>query len=92
MELQKEVFDSCRNYIVHSLDPDDIVDHLISQDLIGYSAHEQMSLPIKTAKDKNRIIINELAAGGPGTLEKFCTVLKKGRRTKHIAYHLEKGT
>ena len=92
MELQKEVFDSCRNYIVQSLNPDDIVDHLISQDLIGYSAHEQMSLPNKTAKDKNRIIVDELSTGGPGTLEKFCTVLKKSNRTKHIADHLEKGT
>ena len=91
LELQKDAFASCRHYIVQHLSPDDIVDHLISQRLIGDSACGQLSLPIKTAKQKNRIIVDELSSGGPGTLEKFCTVLKKSRRTKHIADYVEKG-
>ena len=91
LELQKEAFTSCRHYIVQHLSPDDIVDHLTSQRLIGDSAREQLSLSIKTAKEKNRTIVDELSTGGPGTLEKFCTVLKKSRRTKHIADHVEKG-
>ena len=92
MEVQKEVFDKCRNYIVQNLSPDGVVDHLISQHLIGDSAHEQLRLPIKTAKEKNRIIVDELSTGGPGTLEKFCTILKISKRTEHIADNLEKGT
>ena len=91
LELQKEAFTSCRQYIVDHLSPDDIVDHLISQRLIGDSAREQLSLSIKTTKEKNRTIVDELCTGGPGTLEKFCAMLKKSRRTKHIADHLDKG-
>lgn len=91
LELQKEAFTSCRQYIVDHLSPDDIVDHLISQRLIGDSAREQLSLSIKTTKEKNRTIVDELCTGGPGTLEKFCAMLKKSKRTKHIADHLDKG-
>ena len=68
------------------------MDQLISQHLIGCSAHEQICLPMKTTREKNRTIVDELSTGGPGTLEKFCAALKKSRRTKHIADHLEKGT
>ena len=72
------------------LSPDDIVDHLISQHLIGDSARQELSLP-KITKEKNRIIVDELCSGGPDTFEKFCVILKKNRRTKHIADQLEKG-
>ena len=91
LELQKEVFTSCRQYIVQYLSPDDIVDHLISKHLIGDSARQQLSLP-KTTQEKNRIIVDELSTGEPDTLEKFCTILKKNIRTKHISDKLEKGT
>ena len=92
LELQKEVFTNCRHYIVEHLSPDDVVDHLISEHLIGDGASQQLQLPIKTAKDKNRIIVDELSIGGPGTFEKFCMILKKNRRTEYMADALEKGT
>ena len=91
LELQREVFTNCRQHIVQHLSPDDIVDHLISKHLIGDSARQQLSLPSKTTQEKNRIIVDELSTGGPDTLEKFCTILKKQSRKKHIADRLEKG-
>ena len=91
LELQKEVFTNCQQYIVNHLSPDDVVDIMISKRLIGDSASQQLCLPIKTTKERNRIIVNELSRGGPGAFEKFCAILKKNRRMKHIADHLEKG-
>ena len=92
LELQKEVFTNCRQYIVQYLNPNDIADHLISKHLIGENASQELGLPIKTAQEKNRTIVNELSIGGPDTLDKFCEILKKNSRTKHIADKLEKGT
>ena len=91
VELQKEVFTNCRQHIVEYLSPDDIVDHLISKHLIGDSARQQLSLP-KTTQEKNRIIVDGLSKGGPDALEKFCVILKKNSRTKHISDRLEEGT
>ena len=91
LELQKEVFTTCRQHIVQYLSPNDIVDHLISIHLIGDSARQELSLP-KTTQEKNRIIVDELSTGGPDALEKFCAILKKNSRTKHISDQLEKGT
>ena len=91
LELQKEVFTSCRQHIVKYLSPDDVVDTLISKRLIGETASQHVTLPIKTPQDKNRIIVDELASGGPDAYEKFRDILKKSSRTRHIADHLEKG-
>ena len=90
LELQKEVFTNCWQYIIQYLSPDDIVDHLISEHLIGNSARQKLSLD-KTKDEKNRIIVDELCSGGPDTFEKFCVILKKNSITKHIANRLENG-
>ena len=72
------------------LNPDDIVDHLISKHLIGDSARQELILD-KITMEKNRIIVDELCSGGPDTFKKFCGILKENSRTKHIADRLEKG-
>ena len=91
LELQKEVFTNCRQYIVQYLNPNDILDHLISKHLIGENASQELRLPIKTVQEKNRTIVNELSIGGPDAFGRFCEILKKDSRTKHIADQLEKG-
>ena len=91
LELQKKVFTNCREYIVKHLNPDDIVDNLVSKHLIGDTACQQLCLPIKITQDKNRIIVNELSSGGPDTLEKFCAILNENSRIKHISDQLQKG-
>ena len=68
------------------------MDILLSKSLIGNSAYQQLRLPIKTTQEKNRTIVDELSNGGPGVFEEFCAILKKNRRTKHIADLLENGT
>ena len=92
LELQKEIFTVCQNYLVQCLNPDDVMDHLISKHLIGDSTYQQLRLSNKTKQEKNRIIVDGLSSGGPGTLEKFCVILKENKITKHIADHLKKGT
>ena len=91
MELQKQLFTDCRPYIVQYLSPNDIVDHLISKHLIGQCAKQQLGLLVKTPQEKNGIIVDELSSGEPDALKKFCEILKKNGKTKHIADHLKKG-
>ena len=74
------------------LNPDDVMDHLVSEGLIGGTAREHLCLPTLTPKEKNRIIVTELLSGGPSTFERFCEILKKSDQTKHIADYLEKST
>ena len=90
-ELQKEFLRANTSYIVSSLNPDDIVDELISHDLLGESARQQLRLPIKTTMEKNRIIVDEVSSGRPGALESFCSVLKKNRVKRYVGEKLEKG-
>ena len=91
LELQRRVLINCWQYVVQYLSPDDVVDHLISKRLIGENAKQELSLPNKTPQEKNRIIVDQLSTGEPDALEKFCVILKKDSRTKHIADRLEKG-
>ena len=91
LELQK-IFDICRKFIVSNLDPNDISDYLIIEFLIGKSCSEQLGCKNMTITEQNRIIVDELTTGGPGTLEKFCTILRKNRRHKTLADYLEEGT
>ena len=39
--------------------------------------------------DKNRIVVDQLSTGGPGTLVKFCKILKD-KRQMFLAEQLEK--
>ena len=74
------------------LNPDDIIDDLTVKQLISPSACGRLKKSSKTAKRKNRIIVDELTNGGPDTLEKFCEILKENRGTKFMADKLEIGT
>jgi len=91
LKLQKKLFTENRNYIVQYLNADDVMDDLMSKHLIGHNAYKQLSLSMKTVKEKNRIIVEELSNGGPNTLQKFCEVLKENREAKFMADKLEKG-
>ena len=74
------------------LNPDDIIEDLTIKLLISPSTYERLKQSAETAKRKNRIIVDELANGGPDTLEKFCEILKENRGTKFMADKLEIGT
>ena len=91
LKLERKVLMNNRNYIVQYLNPDDVMDDLISKQLIGQNAHKELKQPTKTAKEKNRIIVDELYNGGPDTLERFCEILKENRGAKFMADKLEKG-
>ena len=94
LELQKDLFTNNLHFIVQNLNPNDIVDQLISERLVGQSAREQLKLPSKTNKDKNNIIVDELSRGSPGTLKRFLYILRNtsgSTNFKIIADKLEKG-
>ena len=91
LKLQNELFTSNRNYIVQYLNPDEVIGDLISKHLIGQSAGQQLSNPMKTTKEKNKIIVDELCKGGRNTFGKFCEVLRDNRKTKFMADKLETG-
>ena len=92
-ELQRELLTTNTAFIVRSLNPDDIVDQLVSNHLVGQTAREQLNSHYKTplASEKNRIIIEEVSSGAPGAVDKFCGILKKNRRANYIGEKLEKG-
>ena len=91
LKQQRDVFDNNRSFIVEHLNPDDIIADLIqAQTLIGENAAQKVRLPVTTKGEKNRIIVDELRAAGPGTLRKFCEILKSKEKLKFIAEKLEK--
>ena len=55
------------------------------------STGEKLSMMCFTPMEKNRMIITDLIRGPPGTLKKFCTILRKVKKYSYIADELEKG-
>ena len=88
VEKQRQILTRKRSLIVKWLDPDDIVDDLIQSSLVGPSAAQQLQLN-KTLQEKNRIIVDQLSIGGPGTLTQFCEILRSRKRQMYIAEELE---
>lgn len=90
LEEQGRVLFDNRSFLVNYLDPDDVIDELIQARLVGQYATQRLQLMDITRKDKNQIIIDQLNTAGPGSLEKFCKILRKRGRQKFIADQLEK--
>jgi len=88
VEKQRQILTRKRSLIVEWLDPDDVVDELIQSSLVGPSAAQQLQLN-KTQQEKNRIIVEQLSKGGPGTLVQFCEILRSRKRQVYIAEELE---
>ena len=91
LKLQKQLFTISRNYIVQYLNPDIVMDDLTNKQLISQDACRQMKTSVKSVKEKNKVIVDELSNGGPNTVEKFCEILKENRGTKFMADKLERG-
>ena len=89
LQAQKRVLTANREFIVETLDTDDVIDELIQAKMMGQNAAQRVQLMEMSKIDKNRIIVDQLSTGGPGTLEKFCKILK-GKRQMFIAEQLEK--
>lgn len=68
------------------------MDYLIAEKLVTDSVGQKLSLMCFTVMEKNRMIITSLSTGPPGTLKKFCAILRKVKKYSYIADELEKGT
>jgi len=91
LKKQREVFTNNRTFLVDYLDPDDVIDELIQEKMMGKSAVQRVQLQMMSKQEKNRIIIEQLITSGPGTLEKFCKILRDTEKMAFIADVLENG-
>ena len=90
-KIENEVLRNKQQYLVTHVKPDDILDALVQNKLVGNSADQKYSLPTNTVSDKARIILDELRRSRPGYLKEFCTILKESRTQDHIVAELQKG-
>ncbi|XP_065908368.1 NACHT, LRR and PYD domains-containing protein 1-like isoform X2 [Dysidea avara] len=91
LKKQREVFTNNRAFLVDYLDADDIIDDLIQEKMIGKNAAQRVQLQTTSREEKNRIIVEQLTNSGPGTLDKFCEILRNTGRLAFVAEELEKG-
>jgi len=89
LKKQRVVFTNNLALLVDCPDPDDVIDELVQEKMIGKHAAQQVQLQQITNREKNRIIIEQLTNSGPGTLEKFCRILRTTGRLAFIAEALE---
>ena len=90
-QQQEKVLTDNRDFIVKYLDPDDVIDELIRDHLIGENAGQKVTQPMGWSREvKNRIIIDQLRMSGPGAVEKFCAIIRRKKRQIFIAEKLEK--
>ena len=88
---QKQILKDNRHFIVDNLDPDDVIDQLIRDHLIGENAAQKVTQPMGWSREeKNRIIVDQLSMSGPGAVEKFCEIIRGKKRQIFIAEELEK--
>ena len=91
LERQKQILRDNRHFIVDNLDPDDVIDELIQDHLIGENAAQKVTQPMGWGREeKNRIIVDQLSMSGPGAVEKFCEIIRRKKRQIFIAEELEK--
>ena len=91
LEQQEKVLTDNRDFIVKYLDPDDVIDELIQDHLIGENAAQKVTQVIGLSReDKNRIIVDQLRISGPGAVESFCEIIRRKKRQIFIAEELEK--
>ena len=90
LKEQKQVLNDNRDFIIDNLDPDDVSDELIQDHLIGENAAQKVTQPMGLSRqEKNRIIVDQLSISGPGSIEKFCEILRRNKRQLFIAEKLE---
>ena len=89
--LPRDLFIDNMSYLTERLNPNDIIDHLISKRMVGRTTHEFVYSQFSTPTEKNRRIIKDLSQGDERTVKQFFIILRKSRMTQYIAEKLEKG-
>ena len=90
LEEQRRVLSENCDFLINYLDPDDIIAELFQAHIIGRHAMQQLQVLGMSRRDKSQIIVDQLNTAAPGSLEKFCNILKKGGRQTYIADQIEK--
>lgn len=91
LKEQKQVLTDNRDFIVDNLDPDDVIDELIRDNLIGENAAQKVTQQIGLSREeKNRIIVDQLSMSGTDAVKRFCDIIRERKRQTFIAEELEK--
>ena len=91
LKQQEDLLSDNRDFIVKYLDPDDVIDELIRDHLMGENAAQKVTQPMGWSREeKNRIIVDQLSMSGPGAVEKFCSIIREKKRQIFIAEEMEK--
>ena len=85
----ERVLNSNRTFIINKLNPEDVIDELIEEKILGKFASQRVQLNI-TRTEKNRIIVDQLLNAEPSALRKFIAILKVNKSQAFIANKLEK--
>jgi len=89
-EIIEEVLSNKRVFLTQNLSSDDLVDYLKQERMIDDSIHQKLGMHCFTPMEKNRWIVDSLVTGPPDILKKFCTILRKVKKS-YIADELERG-
>ena len=76
-------------YLLKHLDPDDVFEDVVQENMISLGAQRQIR---PSTEDKVRIMVEQFKRSGPGSLKKFCRILRmpvRKDRQGHIAEYLE---
>jgi len=90
-EIEREVLDNKRHYLVKNIKPEDIVDDLISQKLIGANAKQRFELRVTTTDEKVQIVLDDLGRSYPGFMKEFFDVLRRSKTQDHVVQVLQQG-
>ncbi|XP_065906790.1 NACHT, LRR and PYD domains-containing protein 14-like isoform X2 [Dysidea avara] len=81
--VEAEVFNEAEDFLIQHLDPDDLFDDAIRENIISPSAQRKIR---PSAEDKTRIMVEQFKRSGPGTLEKVCNMLRRPARNDRQGY------
>jgi len=90
LEEQRRVLSVNYDFLINYLDPDDVIAELFQAHIIGQHAMQQLQVAGISRMNKNQIIVDQLNTAAPGSLEKFCNILKKDGRQTFIADQIAK--
>ena len=78
------------SFLLRSLDPDTVRIALYTENLLTQCEHDRIKAEA-TQMSANELILEALKRRAPGTLERFCTILKEEAGHQHVVDKLMPG-
>ena len=87
---ERELLKKYYSFLLRSLDPETVRIALNSNDLLTLCEHDQIRAQT-TPVAANELILESLQRRAPGTLERFCKILKEEGGHSNVVEKLQKG-